>query len=151
MSTTEMDKIPPVAPGIFTPPPFDREPPALLGGVCPGCRKQYFPRPRYCPRCLGPLRECSIGSRGTVYSFTVVRTKAPLGLPQPYSVGYIDMAESGLRVFCLLDPAAIDRLAVGLEVELAVAALGHDGGGEPRLRPYFKPVDRENNGKAGDA
>lgn len=149
MNSAELEQILPVAPGIFTLPPYDREPPRLLGGICPGCRKRYFPRPMYCPACLGPLQECSIGSKGIIYSFTVVRTKAPLGLPQPYIVGYVDMAESGLRVFCLLDPSAIDRLRVGIEMELAVGKLGHDGSGEPRLRPYFTPAEK--NRKAADS
>ena len=140
MSTADLETTPPVAAGIFTLPPFDREPPRLLGGICPGCQKRYFPRPLYCPTCLGSLQECSIGSKGIIHSFTVVRTKAPLGLPQPYSVGYIDMEESGLRVFCLLDPSAMDRLRVGLKMALAVERLGHDGNGEPRLRPYFTPL-----------
>jgi len=129
--------IPPVVPGVFTLPPYDQKPPQLLGGFCPACHRYYFPRPKYCPCCLGSVEEISIGSEGTIYSFTVVRTKPPLGLPQPYSVGYVDMAESCLRVFCLLDPAAIKQLRVGSPVRLAVGPLGHDGRGEPRLRPYF--------------
>jgi uncharacterized OB-fold protein len=129
----------PVVAGIFTLPPYDQAPPSLLGGFCPDCNRRYFPRPRYCRGCLGPVEETSLGSEGTVYSFTVVRTKPPLGLPQPYSVGYIDLAESGMRIFCLLDPAAIDQLRIGLPVRLAVGPLGHDGHGSPLLRPYFTP------------
>jgi uncharacterized OB-fold protein len=131
--------IPPMMPGIFTSPPYDQNPPKLIGGCCGDCRRYYFPRPRYCPTCLQPTKEALLNSEGTVHSFTVVRTKPPLGLPQPYSVGYVDLAESGLRIFCLLDPAAIDQLRIGLPVCLAVALLGHDDHGMPCLRPYFTP------------
>jgi len=133
----------PVAPGIFTLPSRDAQPPALLGGHCTECDRRFFPQPMYCPQCLGPLEKSSIGSRGRIYAFTVVRIKPPLGLPQPYAVGYIDMEESGLRIFCLLDPRQVDRLEVGLDVVLAVDVLGHDGKGTPRLRPYFTPVKRQ--------
>jgi len=137
MNSEIVADIPPMAPGIFTLPPYDREQPQLLGGLCSDCDKYYFPRPKYCPCCLGAVDETSLGSEGTIYSYTVVRTKPPLGLPQPYSVGYVDMAPSGLRVFCLLDPAAIKQLRVGSLVRLSSGPLGHDGRGETRLRPYF--------------
>ncbi|MBW1805906.1 MAG: OB-fold domain-containing protein [Deltaproteobacteria bacterium] len=132
--------IPPVAPGIFTLPPYDHDSPRLLGGFCQACNRKYFPQPKYCKVCLGPVEECDLGSEGTIYSYTVVRARPPLGLPQPYSVGYIDLAGSSLRIYCLLDPAAIDKLRIGLPVQLAVGVLGHDGKGSPRLRPYFTPL-----------
>jgi len=135
-TTTEIS---PVAPGIFTLPPYDQSPPKLVGGYCPACARHLFPRPKYCPSCLGALEERLLDSRGTVYSFTVVRTKPPLGLPQPYGIGYVDLEETGLRVFCLMDPGALNELRVGLPVRLAVAALGIDSRGAPCLRPYFTP------------
>jgi uncharacterized OB-fold protein len=131
--------IPPVAPGIFTLSPYDNNPPTLLGGYCKECDKRYFPRPKYCPSCLGLIEETAVGSTGIIYSYTVVRIKPPLGLPSPYSVVYVDLDESGLRVFCLFDPEAIDQLRIGLKVNLAVKPIGDNGQGEPRLRPYFTP------------
>jgi uncharacterized OB-fold protein len=139
----EKTDIPPVATGIFTLPPYDKSPPRLRGGFCSKCNKYYFPRPGYCRFCLEPIEEKDLGSRGVIYSYTVIRTKAPLGLPTPYSVGYIDLSGSSLRIFCLLDPAAIEQLQVGLKVRLAVGPLGHDGHGAPCLRPYFIPQKLE--------
>ena len=135
----KLNNIPPVASGIFTLPPYDKAPPTLLGGYCQECDKRYFPRPKYCPGCLGLIKETAVGSTGTIYSYTIVRIKPPLGFPSPYSVVYVDLAESGLRVFGLFDPEAIDQLRIGLEVGLAVKPLGDNGKGEPRLRPYFTP------------
>lgn len=139
MSLKVTNDIPPFAAGIFTLPPYDKSPPKLLGGVCKECKQNYFPRPKYCPVCLRPTEESVLGSEGKIYSFTVVRRRSPLGLPEPYSVGYIDLKETGLRIFCLLDPAAIDQFRINLPVRLAVGQLGHDGNGSPRLRPYFTP------------
>jgi uncharacterized protein len=145
MSAERTDDIPPVATGIFTLPPYDENPPELLGGFCQDCNAHFFPMSKYCPRCLGSLEEARLGSEGTLYSFTVIRKRAPLGLPEPYGIGYIDLAkEPSLRIFGLLDPVAIDGLRIGTTVKLVVGPLGHDGHGSPRLRPFFTPKISDN-------
>ena len=111
--------------------------PVLLGGQCVDCRHRFFPKPALCPDCFGDVEQAELGSRGRVYSFTVVRTKPPLGLPRPYAVGYVDLEESLLRVFALFDPDQIDLLQIGRKVSLACGPLGVDSSGNNRLRPYF--------------
>ncbi len=144
MENEKMKEIPPMLPGIFTLPPYGEKPPMLLGGYCESCNRYYFPKPRYCPRCLEVPESREIGNRGRIHSFTAVRIKPPLGLSQPYGVGYVDLDDeqngSGLRVFCLFDPDSMDRLRIGGKVILNVAPLGHNGRGEVRLRPFFTPV-----------
>lgn len=125
-------------PGIFTMPSASR-PPSLLGRCCPACNLVFFHPRAHCPSCLGPLNRIDLGGRGVLHSFTVVRTKAPLGLPQPYGVGYVDLPEGGPRIFSLLDPRALDRLRLGQVLRLEVAPLGLDSQGHPCLRPYFTP------------
>lgn len=131
----------PVRTGLFTQEGPEGSGPSLLGGYCPVCGSHHFPRPKFCPRCLGALEERPVGGRGRIHSFTVVRAKPPLGLPQPYSVGYVDLDRTGLRVFCLLDPERIEELRVGARVRLEAGVLGHDGRGGPMLRPYFTPEE----------
>lgn len=135
-----MVNIPPIALGIFTLPPYDAAAPRLLGGFCPSCKRYYFPRPSYCRNCFQQTNEASLGSEGAIYSFTVIRRPSVFGLPNPYGVGYVDLAKSGLRIFFLLDPRRIDELRIGAKVVLNVGPLGHDGQGSPRLRPFFTPV-----------
>ena len=147
--SNETGGIQPVVDGVFSLPPYDQQPPFLLGGWCPACNEYYFPRPLYCRRCLEVVDEVSLGSRGIIYSFTVIRTKAPFGLPTPYSVGYIDLADKPLRIFCLLDPGAVDRLSVGQAVRLVVEPLGQNAQGEPCLRPYFTPCGDDNTKEGG--
>lgn len=134
--SAEDEKLPIVMPGILDI-PGDGGQPSLLGGSCSSCGVRYFPRPSRCRRCLGPIEESSVGAEGTVYSFTVIRTRAPLGFPEPYAIGYVDLKESGLRVFCLLDPQAVEEFRIGVPVRLTVGALGHDIHGSSCLRPYF--------------
>jgi uncharacterized protein len=150
MTNHKTEPIPPMLPDIFTLPPYGEKPPMLLGGYCVHCERVFFPKPGYCPRCLEVPETREVGNRGHIHSFTVVRTKAPLGLPQPYAVGYVDLGEdmfgAGLRIFCLFDPESTDRLRIGAKVRLQAAPLGHDGRGAPRLRPFFKPIDGEQEG-----
>jgi uncharacterized protein len=117
--------------------------PVLLAGLCQVCKRRFFPKPKLCPGCLAETDLVELGSSGTIYSFTIVRIKPPMGLPQPYAVGYVDIAE--LRIFCLLDPGRVDELAVGQRVVLAVMPLGLDAGGNPCLRPYFTPASEGAN------
>jgi uncharacterized OB-fold protein len=128
----------PVAPGLFR---LGADGAAtLLGGRCLPCGRTEFPRPAVCPRCLEPMEEIAIGGHGTVYSYTIVRTRAPLGLPEPYAVAYVDLDGSGARVFALFDPAAVADLRIGARVQLEVVVLGHDGRSRPCLRPVFTPA-----------
>ena len=138
---TEHKKILPIAPGLFSEQPYKSAAPTLLGDYCSDCNRSYFPRRKFCPYCLLPTQEISIGSKGTIYSYTVVRTKPPFGLPEPYSVVYVDLEKTSLRVFGLFDSKAIDELRIGLEVMIDVKILGHDGHGDQRLRPFFKPFN----------
>lgn len=139
MNSKAIDNILPVAPGIFTPPPYENMPPKLLGGFCETCKRHYFPRPRYCKTCLREVEQTVLGSTGKLYSYTVVRTRPPFGLPQPYAVGFVDLTGSDLRIYSLLDPSAIGQFRIGMPVCLAVGSLGHDGKGNSCLRPFFVP------------
>jgi uncharacterized OB-fold protein len=136
---SKLPDLPPVAQGVFTLPPYDQFPPRLIGSMCPSCNEYFFPATPYCRKCLEPTARADLGSQGVLYSYTVIRTKAPLGLPTPYCVGYVDLAERSLRIFFLLDPDAIETFKPGLAVRLAVKPLGIDQQGSPCLRPYFTP------------
>jgi uncharacterized OB-fold protein len=129
----------PVVPGVFTT-PAEGQSPELLGGRCPQCDRDYFPRPPRCPQCLGQIEEKNLGSTGTLFTFTVVRVRPPWGLPSPYGVGYVDLDGSGLRVFGLLSPDALDNLKIGMPLRLAMGQMGCDVRGNPCLRPYFAPA-----------
>lgn len=113
----------------------------LVGGYCPRCDRHFFPLVEHCSVCRGYVTRKVVGENGSVYSYTVVRTKAPFGLPEPYAVGYIDLAETALRVFGLIDPDDIAGLVVGVSVRLSVKPIGVDAAGRHCLRPVFSVVD----------
>ena len=133
------DDLKPVLDGVFNASPSPR----LSGGVCPECHKKYFPKPMVCHHCLEQVQDVELSSTGRLFTFTIVRTKPPFGLPQPYAVGYVDLDVDGLRIFSLLDSAHIDRLAIGQQLYLRIAPIGVDSTGQACLRYYFTPEGGE--------
>ncbi|MDP6734135.1 MAG: OB-fold domain-containing protein [Gammaproteobacteria bacterium] len=123
-------ELPPVAECIFTPSKDGFE---LVGAYCTICETYFFPMREHCSNCLGTTVQARLGSRGRVYSFTVVRTKPPFGLPQPYGVAYIDLNAMPLRVFGLLDVSQLGQVQIGAPVRLSVASMGVNIAGQPCL------------------
>lgn len=130
-------KFPPVVPELFQALDEQAERHGLVGGYCAGCNRHFFPAAGHCPTCHGTLQRRVFGEHGRLYSFTVVRTRAPFALPEPYAVGYVDLDDVPLRVFALLDPAAIPELAVGARLVLKSMQLGENALAAPCLRPVF--------------
>lgn len=130
------DSLLPVAPGIFGYSDEDQLP-YLCGGRCKTCGSYFFPCPDGCSRCQGEVESVNLGRHGVIYAHTVIRTRPPYGLPRPYAVALVDLEDVPLRLFCLLDPAHIGDFGIGTPVELAIAAMGHDGQERPCLRPLF--------------
>ena len=128
--------LPPFAAGIFT---GQGATIRLLGSRCSG--QVLFPRVALCPDDGHQAEPIELPAHGTLYSFTVVRMKPPCGLPAPYAVGYVDLAGIDLRLFTLLDPAAIDALRMGMALTLSSGPLGVDLAGAPCIRPYFTPAE----------
>lgn len=112
----------------------------LQGGYCSTCDRYHFPIKESCMECLGAVETADLGKRGVVHSVTTIRTRPPLGLPRPYSVAYIDLADVSLRVFSLMDPAEAGQYQIGQEVELNVAPLGLNNDKQVCLRPYFRSI-----------
>lgn len=108
----------------------------LAGSHCPGCGRHDFPADATCRDCETPMRRVPLGRDGRIFSVTTVRTRAPFGLPTPYSVAFVDLDDAPLRLFALIDPAFKDA-AIGMPVSLSVRPLGVNSRQEPCLRPVF--------------
>lgn len=132
---TTVAELPPVAEHIFAPSKDGFE---LVGAYCEDCDKYFFPTREHCSSCHGSTVQTGLGSHGVVYSFTIVRTKPPFGLPQPYGVAYIDLCGCPLRVFGLLDPQQLEKIHIGTQVCLFVGPMGVNNAKQPCLRPFFQ-------------
>lgn len=133
---SEQDNIPLVYDNILTPGPEVH----LQGGYCPSCDLYHFPMQEKCTECFGPIQAADLGRHASVHSVTTIHTRAPLGLPSPYSVAYLDLADVPLRIFSLMDPAEAGKYSIGQAVELDVAPLGLNNNQEVCLRPYFRMI-----------
>ena len=111
--------------------------PRLIGAQCPKCHQKFFPKPMVCPQCLEEVQDVKLSSKGKIYTYAVLRTKAPYGLPTPYAGGYVDLEGDGLRIYTLFDPDKISDLDFGKPVTLRVGEMGVDNNGQPCLRYYF--------------
>jgi len=127
----------PVMEGIFEAGPSPR----LIGAICPKCSRKFFPKRMVCPYCLEELRETKLSTEGKIYTYSVLRTRAPYSLPQPYPDGYVDIEEDGLRIHSPFDPEKISDLEIGKPVTLRVGPMGVGNDGEPCLRYYFTTKD----------
>jgi len=116
--------------------------PYLVGSRCRLCGYTAFPPRAACPACINKesMQEVSLGSRGAVDTFSVLRVPAP-GFEAPYVVAYVRMPAGG-RVFSLItgcEPSE-GALAIGAEVELVIEKIREDGQGN-EVRGYkFRPV-----------
>lgn len=123
---------------------FSIDPPRLLGGCCPQCRRHHFPAPPTCPYCgAGNCESVALSERGTLYLFTVVRN-APPGYRgrAPYGFGVVELPE-GLRIITPLTETRLDILRVGMAVRLQIAPLFTDDEGREVLSYSFQPIASE--------
>ncbi len=112
---------------------------ALLGSRCPSCGASFFPHRQVCSRCLHePLERVPLSSRGTVYTYTVIR-QAPPGFEVPYVLVYVDLPE-GVRVLGQLAGATAESVRIGMEVELSVEPFRVDAEGREVIGYRFHPA-----------
>jgi uncharacterized OB-fold protein len=109
----------------------------FAGGRCRQCGKVSFPPQRRSFCCQEENEPVALDGCGQIYSYTIVRTSPPFGLPEPYAVGYIDLKGVGVRVFGLFAPESLANLELGASVQLQVRPMGKSANGDDCLRPVF--------------
>ena len=133
-------KIVPVREGLWT----SGEKPLLIGSRCNQCREVYFPKrdAGRCPHCQSTdLSDLTLGTRGKVYSYTVVMQRPPIYYQAevPYALGFVELPD-GVRVETLFTDVDPEKLHIGMEVELVIGKLhGEEDGVEVHCYK-FKPV-----------
>lgn len=117
----------------------------LLASRCPACGARYFPRRQVCARCFGDkLEPVPLSTRGTLYTFTVVRQSTP-AFQVPYVLGYVDLPE-GVRVLGQIAGCAPEEVRIGMPLALRVERVGQDQEGRPILGYLFRPEEGEEKG-----
>lgn len=114
---------------------IDREAGRLVGSQCGNCASVSWPGRPVCQRCGEADGEPKLLSdRGVLITCTTVWVPRP-GLPTPYVLGQVDLAD-GVRVFAHVNGLAAHR-AMPLPVRLVVRA-------DPDLVPPFIFEPRDN-------
>jgi uncharacterized OB-fold protein len=106
----------------------------LIGGRCPDCGTETFPRAPVCASCMSEaIRPQAMPREGRLYAFSVVHVAARKW-KKPMRIGYVDLP-NGARVFTHLEGT---ELAIGDEVEVGVGTVGDDEEGPIRSFVFRK-------------
>jgi uncharacterized OB-fold protein len=118
------------------------QPKYLIGGRCKACGTTTYAMRQICPHCWAsdPQEETVLSSRGTLYSYTIVRN-APPGYSGPYAIAYVDLPEN-LRIMARAEAALFDTVPIGSEVEIEIAVVAVDSDGAKIMGPVLRPADK---------
>ena len=103
---------------------------------CADCAYYVHPPVRFCPPCDGrDVGPQPVSGRGTVFSFTVNHKQWVPGLPVPYVLALVTIAEQDdVRLVTNIVGCAPDQVTFGLEVEVLFEPV------EDLWVPLFRPV-----------
>jgi uncharacterized OB-fold protein len=130
---------------VFT---WPSDEPQLIGGQCPECDAVTFPMTGSCPRCgNAEVQQHLLPRRGTLWTWTTQEflPKEPYAGGETletftgYGVGLVQLGDE-VRVEGRLTVSDPDKLAFGMEVELAVVPFRTDPDGTEVMVYAFAPV-----------
>ncbi|MFH1032509.1 MAG: OB-fold domain-containing protein [Chloroflexota bacterium] len=134
----------PIREGLFTEPLTPPEQVKLIGSKCQHCGEVSFGKRIDCPNCAsGDLKIIDLSRKGKLWSYTVIRNKPPGDYkgPEPFSpfgLGLVELPE-GIRVVAPI-AVGIDKLKVGMDLELEIYKLYSNETGNDVMAFKFKPV-----------
>ena len=135
----------PFAPEVFTGPP---DAPQLIGGRCEECGAITFPVQEGCARCGSTAIEHHLlPRRGTLWTFTTQEflPKEPYASGEtmetfrPYGVGLVQLGDE-VRVEGRLTEADVEKLEIGMEVEVVLVPFRTDDDGDQVMIYGYSPV-----------
>ncbi len=100
----------------------------LQGTTCKSCGANSFPPRLVCGDCRSQeLEPIFFSGRGSVYSFTTVyQSSKAFEKYIPYLVALIDL-EEGPRVTAQLTDVDIDKVEIGMPVEMVIRKISEEG------------------------
>jgi uncharacterized OB-fold protein len=130
----------PVKEGLFKL-PGDGEPGSLLGSKCQACGEYFHPPRVVCANCYSEdLQEVGLSRRGRIYTYTIGRVAYP-GTPvtAPFITAQVELPEK-LQVLSLITGLEINKVKIGMEVELCFWKAGENEEGNELVAYAFRPV-----------
>lgn len=131
----------PLRAGIFRLPDTPEGKPVLLGSRCPKCGAYYFPKRHICIGCgHDGLDEAELSARGKVWTYTIVGQTPPGSLVEaPYALAVVELPEK-VAIRAVLTDVDLDRVKVGMDVEITLAKMKEDQDGNDVVSYKFRPV-----------
>ena len=128
----------PVSDGLFT---WPSEEPRLIGLKCLNCGEVFFPTQAACSFCSSTdMEELLLSRRGILDLYTCSRYPTPgYSGPSPLCIGFIRLPE-GLKIIAPLTEMDIEKLELGMEMEMIVRTVSTDEQGNDLLGFAFTPV-----------
>lgn len=116
----------------------------LLGWRCRGCNEHFFGEVVLCRKCSSRnLESIELGTRGTLYSYTIVRVPPPGWNGEvPYVLGQVELP-SGPHVLARVVDCPSERLRVGTELELTTEVATKDDDGTRSMVYAWRPAGDE--------
>jgi len=132
------DKQTPVAEGLFT---WQTEEPHLIGVRCLSCGECFFPTQLTCSYCSSSnMEEMMLSRRGKLDLYTCSRYPTPgYSGSSPLCIGFIRLPE-GIKVIAPLTESDIDRLEIGMDMEMIIRTVALDEHGNDLLGFAFSPL-----------
>lgn len=131
----------PVEAGLFTMPESPADRPRLIASKCKLCGEVLFPQRMSCLKCTGmDMEQVLLSTVGKLYSFTVTR-QAPPGsvVKPPYVLASIEMPQ-GVNVHTVLTDCDLDKLQIGMDMEMVVETIRQDEAGRDVVAYKFRPA-----------
>ena len=131
----------PLRAGIFRLPDTPEGKPVLLGSRCPKCGAYYFPKRYICIGCgHDGLDEAELSARGKVWTYTIAGQTPPGSLVEaPYALAVVELPEK-VAIRAVLTDVDLDRVKVGMDVEITLAKMKEDQDGNDVVSYKFRPV-----------
>jgi uncharacterized OB-fold protein len=99
-----------------------------------------------CANCCGTeLEDLVLSNRGTLWTYTLIRYQPPGDYKgkvdpfAPFAEGLVELPE-GIRIVAPVKDCDLEKIRVGMPLELVVHELFQDSDGNPVVAFYFRPV-----------
>ena len=113
----------------------------LIGFSCKDCGAPVFGPAIFCQSCTSTnLEPVDLGSKGILYSFTIVRIP-PAGWPGPvpYVLGQVELPQ-GPQVLAEVIDCEHDDLKIGMPVEMTIQSVPAENGGPDKAVYKWRPA-----------
>jgi len=141
METNQSKKVVPLKKGLFEI-SESGEVAHLIGSKCKTCNDTFFPKRYSCLSCGGrELDTVALSKKGRVWTYTIARqTPAVSLIKAPYAIAYVELPE-GAIVLTVMEDCELDKVKIGMEVQLTTKKVSEDPEGNDVIAFEFKPVE----------